>query len=88
MLPAVFPSSVARQKQLQGKKKKNLGKIKSEAIPTEQPGSHSQATVKGDEEKPSALHMQKYHKKKNQELGEELLNTRAAHLISYYKASP
>lgn len=68
-------------------KKKNLGKIKSEATPIEQPGSHSQAAVKGDEEKPSALRVQKYHKK-NQGLGEELLNTRAAHLVSCYKASP
>lgn len=44
-------------------KKTKLGKIKSEATPTEQPGSHSQAAVKGDEEKPSASCMQKYHKK-------------------------
>lgn len=41
----------------------NLSKIKSEATPIEQPGSRSQAAVRGDEEKPSALCVQKYHKK-------------------------
>lgn len=42
-------------------KKTPLCKIKSEATPIGQPGSHSQAAVKEDEEKPSALCMQKYH---------------------------
>jgi len=45
-----------------GKKKPTLSEIKSEATPTEQPGSHSQAAVKGDGEKPSALCTQRYCK--------------------------